>query len=130
MYEVNSYFFWQKHGRYHLKKVHGQCEMEPSQIDGEVIHFFVKNYSKINDEFFMEAIHNVVKDGGRFRATSHTVSHEPKYSILLVLKENYKFLNFTENDLIDKESIFFDYNQQLTSFKLFTLINNRTAKAE
>jgi hypothetical protein len=130
MYEVNSYFFWQKHGEYHLKKVHGQCESQQSQVDGEIIRFFVKNYQKIDEEFFMEAIYGVVKVGDRFRVKSHRVNHEPKYSILLVLADMYKFLNFSENDLIDKQSMFFDYNQTLTSFKLFTLINSRTEKVE
>lgn len=130
MYRVNSYFFWQHQGKYYFKKVHGQCEYKQSPADGEIISFSVKNYPKINDEFFMDSIHNVVKIGDRFRAKTRTVSHEPKYSIVLVLAEKYKYLNFTENDLVDRESMFFEYNQKLTSFKLFTLINNQTEKIE
>ncbi len=129
-YMINSYFLWQHHGKHHLKIVNGQCKLKESPVDGEVLRFAIENFAKIKDEHFIQSIHSVDKDGDRLRAKSNLVNHEPKYSILIVLREKYKYLGFTENDLIDKEGIFTDYNRKLTSFKLFELINSSIEKVE
>ena len=52
------------------------------------------------------------------------VDHEGKYSLLVIVNDQYNYMEFTDNGLSDKRSLFLDYNKALTSFELFELIKN------
>jgi hypothetical protein len=84
----------------------------------------VDNYSKINEEFFMSIIYDMTRNGDEIKITGSQTSHEPKYSILLLLNERHKYFSFTESELEDRKSLFYDYNQNLVAFRLFKLIES------
>lgn len=126
MYTVYSYFFWVKNGKHWFRKVDGKCESKQLPAKSKVIQFAMDNYSRIKDEFFMGATY-VREWKGKLRVTETTVDHEPKYSILIVIGDKYKYLRFTQIGLESKESLFTDYNKQLVSFKLFELIESEIA---
>ena len=128
MYPVDSYFFWRRQENDYVKEVNGKCERGQSTTNDEVIRFVLENFSKMTDEFFMSVTYGVVADGGKFRISCNVIDHEPKYEILIQLGNKFKHLSFTENELTNKKSLFYDYNHNLASYKLFGLIQTQTKK--
>ncbi len=122
---VYSYFFWKRQGKYLLKKVNGKCEGGQSATNSKVIKFISGNFSKMADEFFMSVTYGVVEDGDEFRISGNVIVHEPNYEILLQLGDKFKYLGFTDSELTDKKSLFYDHNHNLTSYKLFRLIKKQ-----
>jgi len=128
---VYSYFFWVSQGRYWFTKVIGQCESDKSTANGKVLQFTLANYLAIKEEFFMGAIMGatyVNESKTKLRITESSVDHEVKYSILILLNNQYKYIVFTQNALESEKSLFVDYNKKLTSFKLFKLIESEIAE--
>ena len=128
MYPVDSYFFWRRDGKDYMKKVNGQCKERQSIVNDKVTKFMLDNFSRMTDEFFMSVMYKVVANGDKFQISGSVIDHEPKYEILLQLGDKFKYLAFTENELTDKKSLFYDYNQDLTSYKLFGLIKKQIKK--
>jgi hypothetical protein len=119
---VNSHFFWKSGGKYLYSGTDRKCESEMNDIDGNVVKFAVDNYSNIEGEFFMGAISGGERRGKHVVLEETFINHEPKYSILVVVGDQYNYLTFTENALTDDTSLFLGYNKGLTSFRLFELI--------
>ena len=119
MYPVDSYFFWRRQGKYFVKKVENNCERGQSTTNDKVIKFTLDNFSKMTDEFFMSVTYGAVADGDKIRISGSTIDHEPNYEILLQLGDKFKYLSFTENEMTDKKSLFYDYNHNLTSYKTY-----------
>ena len=125
---VDSYFFWGHSGQNLTKKVNGLCESKQSATNQKIKKFFVDNYSTISKEFFMGVFYSVVKNGDSFKISGSQIDHEPNYCILLLLNDKFKYLSFTESELKDKKNLFYDYNHDLTAFKLFGLIKSQIEK--
>jgi hypothetical protein len=70
----------------------------------------------------MDAVFGGEKHGERVTLKQISVDHEAKYSILVVVGDQYRYMTFTENGLTNDSSLFLDYNKGLTSFRLFELI--------
>lgn len=128
MYPVDSYFFWRRQGKDFVKKVNGKCERGQTKTNDKVIRFALDNFSKMTNEFFMSVTYGVVADGDEFRISGKLIDHEPKYEILIQLGDKFKYLSFSDSELTDKKSLFYDYNRDLTSFKLFGLIKTQTKR--
>ena len=128
MYPVDSYFFWRQQEKYFVMNVNGKCEQGQSTTNDKVIRFVLANFSKMTDEFFMGVTYGVVADGDKLRISGSVIEHEPNYEIFLLLGEQFKSLRFTENELTDKKSLFYEYNQDLTSNKFFGLIKSQLQK--
>jgi hypothetical protein len=103
----------------------GNCKLLAKESDGKVVRFAVDNYGKIAEEFFMGAVSGGERIGTKIRVNESWVDHEAKYSILVVIHDNYNYLSFTENGLTNESSLFLDYNKGLSSFKLFELIKTQ-----
>jgi hypothetical protein len=125
MYPVDSYFFWRRLGKNYVKKVNGECERRQSITNDKVITFTLDNFSKMTDEFFMSVTYSVVEDGDKLRISGRIIDHEPNYEILLQLGDKFKHLSFTDSELTDQKSLFYDHNHNLTSYKLFGLIKTQ-----
>jgi hypothetical protein len=123
--QVNSHFFWKSGGKYLYRETDGRCEARTDNVDGDVVKFAVKKYSKIAREFFMEAVSGGERRDERVILKQISVDHEAKYSILVVVGAQYSYLTFTENGLTNSSSLFLDYNKSLTSFRLFELIKTQ-----
>ena len=128
MYPVDSYFFWRQQGKHFVTKVNGNCQGDKVKTNEEVIGFVSNNYPKMTEDFFMDVTYGVIADGERLRISGSVIDHEPKYEILLQLGDKFKYLKFTDNELTNKKSLFYDYNHNLTSYKLFGLINTQLKK--
>jgi len=128
MYPINSYFIWRRHGKDFLKKVDGKCELGQAKTNDKIIRFVLDNFSRMANEFFMSVVYGVVVDGDKFRISGSTVDHEPKYQIFIQIGDNFKHFGFADSQLTDKKSLFYDYNRNLTSYKLFGLIKSQTEK--
>lgn len=128
MYPVDSYFFWRRQGEDFVKKVNGKCEQGQTKTNDKVIQFTLNNFSKMTNEFFMNVTYGVVADGDKFRISGNVIDHEPNYEILIQLGDKYKYLSFTDSELTDEKSLFYDYNRDLTSHKLFGLIKAQTKR--
>lgn len=128
IYPVDSYFFWSRQGKHYLKKVNGKCTQGQSITNDRVIKFTLDNFSKMTDEIFMGVIYGVVADGDKLRISGSVIDHEPNYEILIQLGDKFKYLSFTDTELTDKKSLFYDHNHNLTSYKLFGLIKTQTRK--
>jgi hypothetical protein len=76
----------------------------------------------------MSVIYGVVADDDKLRISGSVIDHEPNYEILFQVGDKFKYLSFTESELTDMKSLFYDYNHNLTSYKLFGLIKNQTKK--
>jgi hypothetical protein len=124
---VNSHFFWKSGGKYLYSKAVGKCEAGTNNVDGDVVKFAVNFYSKIEREFFMEAVSGGERRGDRVILKQSSVNHEPKYSILVLVGDQYNYLTFTENGLTNDSSLFLNYNKGLTSFRLFELIKTQVS---
>ena len=72
----------------------------------------------------MEAVSGAERKGDKIRLSQTWVDHEGKYSILVLVNGQYNYLEFTDNGLTNKKSLFLDYNKALTSFALFKLIKD------
>jgi len=121
-YPVDSYFFWRKGGLNYVKTVSGQCEGGQLSANDKVTEFILDNFQKMTGEFFMNVIYSAVANGDNLQIKSSMVDHEPKYEIFFQLGDKFKYFRFTDNELTNKESLFYDYNHDLTSYKLFELI--------
>ncbi len=121
-YQLNSHFFWKDHGKYFYKKINGRCESPKVNATEKVIQFSVDNHLVIREEFFMGVIYGAEKNGDQLKVSEYLINHEPKYSILILVSKQDKYLTFTEDGLKNKKSLFLDYNKGLTSFKLYELI--------
>ena len=128
MYPVDGYFFWRRQGKDFVKKVNGKCEQGQTKTNDKVIKFALDNFTKMTNEFFMSVTYGVVADGDEFRISGSVIDHEPNYEILIQLGDNFKYLSFTNSELTDKKSMFYDYNRDLTSHKLFRLIKTQTKR--
>ena len=128
MYPVDSYFFWRRQGKDFVKKVNGKCEQGQTKTNDKVIRFALDNFSKMTNEFFMSVTYGVVADGDEFRISGNVIDHEPNYEILIQFGDKFKYLSFTDSELTDKKSLFYDYNRDLTSYKLFGLIKTQTKR--
>lgn len=125
MYPVESYFFWRRQGKDYVRKVNGKCELAQFTTNDKVIRFTLDNFSKMAYEFFMSVTYGVVAEGDKIRISGSVVYHQPNYEILLQLGDKFKHLSFTESELTDKKSLFYDHNHNLTSYKLFGLIKTQ-----
>src|SRR5690606_35175495 len=105
-----------------------KCEEGQTKTNDKVIQFVLNNFSKMTNEFFMSVTYGVVADGDEFRISGNVIDHEPNYEILIQLGDKYKYLRFTDSELTDKKSLFYDYNRDLTSHKLFGLIETQTKR--
>lgn len=118
----NAYFFWKKDGKYFFKTNDGRCLSTDKISNSKIVNFATDNFSKIKDEFFMEAIFGTERKGDKIRISESWVDHEGKYSMLVLVNGQYNYLEFTDNGLTNKKSWFLYYNKELTSFHLFELI--------
>jgi hypothetical protein len=123
--QVNSHFFWKNSGKYLYRETDERCEARTDNVDGDVVKFAVNKYSEIAREFFMDAVSGGERHGERVILKQISVNHEPKYSILVVIGDQYNYLTFTENGLTNNSSLFLNYNKGLTSFRLFELIKTQ-----
>lgn len=125
IYPTNSYFFWKRNGKYLFSEIDGRCVSRVINGNSKVINFAIDNYVKIADEFFMEPVSSVERNGDYLRVAGSSMDHEPKYSILVMIHDQHNYLTFTENGLTNKSSLFLDYNKGLNSYKLFELIKTQ-----
>jgi hypothetical protein len=118
----NSYFFWKEQGKYFFKATFDNCISTDKFSSSKIINYMTDNFSRIKDEFFMEAVFGAERKGDKIRLSQSWVDHEGKYSILVLVNGQYNYLEFTDNGLTNKKSLFLDHNKALTSFGLFELI--------
>jgi hypothetical protein len=130
LYPTNSYFFWKKGGKYSYKGIDGTCQSQIKQNDGKVIKFVLDNYGMLKDEFFIGTVLGAERNGKQIRIKEFFINHEPKYSILMIIRDQFNYLEFTENALTNKASLFLDYNKGLNSYKLFELIKTQLGTIE
>jgi hypothetical protein len=128
MYPVDSYFFWRQQRKDFVKRVKGECQAKQFATSDKVIRFALDNFSRMTDEFFMDVTYGVIADGDKFRISGSVIDHEPKYQIFIQIGDKFKYLSFADNELTDKKSLFYDYNHNLISYKLFGLIKAQTKK--
>lgn len=119
----NSYFFWKHNGQYRLSSDPKRCILLSGVSSKGIINFATDNFSRIKDEFFMEAVFGAERNGDKLNITESWVDHESKYALLVVVNGNYNYLEFTNNGLTNKKSLFLDYNKTLMAYKLFRLID-------
>ena len=123
---IHSYFFWRHLGKDFATKVHGKCEGEQSITNKTVIKFVSDHYTEMMDEFFMNAIYSAILDGDELRVSCNIIDHEAKYEIFFQLGDTVSYSHFTENELMNKESLFYDHNHSLVLYKLFELVKDQT----
>ena len=78
----------------------------------------------------MEAVFGAERKGGKIRLSQSWVDHEGKYSILVLVNGQYNYLEFTDNGLTNKKSLFLAYNKALASFAHFELIRSKVETGE
>jgi len=130
IYPVGSYFFWRQQGKDYLKKVNGKCGEPQLTTNDKVMRFALNNFSKMTDEFFMSVMYKVLSDGDKLIISGNVIDHEPNYEIFLQIGNKFKYLRFTDSELTDKKSLFYDYNHDLTSLKLFGLIKSQLKRTD
>ncbi len=118
----NSYFFWKEQGKYFFKATDNRCISIDKASSSKILNFTTDNFSKIKDEFFMQAVMGAEREGDKIRLSESWVDHEGKYSLLVLVGEQFNYMEFTDNGLTNKESLFLDYNKTLRSFYLFEMI--------
>ena len=123
-YPATSYISWKENGIHYTSKLTGKCETV-SVTDGQLVEFMVNNFQNMRDEFFMNAIYSAETHGERIRIRSTSSPHDTQYTLLLNIGENYKYLFFDNNAITDQQSLFYDYNLSLISYRLFKLIENK-----
>lgn len=128
MYPVETYFFVRRTGKDFIKTVNGKCEVVQHETDDKVIKFTLENFSKLFEDFFMSVIFSAVLDNGKLRMSGGAIDHEPNYEILLQISDKFKYFRFTDSELTNKRSLFYEHNQNLTSYKLFELIRTQIKK--
>ena len=119
----NSYFFWKEQGNYFFTTNNGRCISTDEVSSSRIVKFATENFAIIKDEFFMEAVFGGERRGDKVRLSQSWIDHEGKYSILVLVNGQYNYMEFTDNSLRNKKSLFLDYNKALVSFRLFELIN-------
>ncbi|MBS1556379.1 MAG: hypothetical protein JSU09_15775 [Bacteroidetes bacterium] len=128
MYPVETYFFVRRTGKDFIKTVNGKCEVVQQETDDKVIKFTLENFSKLFEDFFMKVTFSAVLDNGKLRMSGGAIDHEPNYEILLQVSDKFKYFRFTDSELTNKSSLFYEHNQNLTSYKLFELIRTQIKK--
>lgn len=118
----NSYFFWKHQGEYRLSADSKHCVLLSGASSKRIVNFATDNFSRIRDEFFMEAVFGAERKGDNIKIAESWVDHEPKYALLVVVNGSYNYLEFTNNGLTNKRSLFLDYNRALMTYELFRLI--------
>ena len=66
----------------------------------------------------------------KFKYVGKTVDHESKYTIYCKLKSQTYVTEFSQSDLSDKTSLFFDENNKSKTFKWFEQINSEIDKVD
>lgn len=121
---ANTYFFWKENGEYFSGSAERKCLAKESKSPEDIIRFTSDQFVKLKDEFFMEAISGAEKTDDKIKFYENFVHHEGKYTLLMIINGQHNYLEFDDNSLNDKKSLFIDYNKSLASFKLFELVTN------
>ena len=128
MYPIDIYLFWKQSDMFYEKIILNGCDIETVTSDSSlIVSYCINNLEYIKKEKIMPVIYSAVMSvDSTMVYSSGSVSHEPKYSIYIKSGEDYTQKLFTENDITNQENIFYDYNLNQKTFKLFKLIDAKT----
>jgi hypothetical protein len=126
-YPIDIYVYWKQGVLFNEKRILNGCDLEIEKVDScTIVNFFMDNYEHIKDEKIMPVIYSaVLNPDSTMNYSSGTVSHEPKYSIYMKYGNDYSQKIFTDNDITNQESLFYNYNMNLKTYRLFNLIDTR-----
>jgi hypothetical protein len=125
-YTTTIHLFWQENGLIFVEKFSNNFNYGIIQSDSlkSIFSFYAQNCNDINGEYIMPVIFSgKIDSSGNFSYSGPTFFHEGDFSIFLQIKNDVKFLNFSNSDLTDQTSIFYNYNVNSKSYILFSMIN-------
>jgi hypothetical protein len=127
LYPIDIYMFWKQGDDYNEKRIINGCDSEILIMKStSIIDFFIENLKNIEGEMIMPIIYDAILNAdSTMNFSTGSVSHEPKYSIYIKYGNDYTQKIFTENDLLNDESLFYNYNLKLKTYQLFKLIETR-----
>jgi hypothetical protein len=126
-----AYIIWPSNGNLNGIFLKGSCEFYSTSSDSSgLFTFYNKNKESIEMEDVMPVIFKAERN--KENVISYSISyttHEPKYYLHLKIGERLKLLSFSEDDIQNTESLFYDYNQSLKSTQLWNLIKIEVEKS-
>jgi hypothetical protein len=125
-YPVKTFIFWQYKGNYFFKLIRNICDFNPQQSDSISIFFdfYKNNLKQISTEYIMPVIFKGEIDcTGNFTYEYSESFHQPEFFLFCQIGKDFKFLKFTQDDLTNKENIFYEYNINSKSYLWFNKIN-------
>lgn len=122
-YPSKIYIFWQSKGEYFLKRLSTKCDYGYRRIDtlASIFRYYSENLEQINEEYIMPVIYKgEITSDGKFVYSGSTSFHDPHFTIYCQLKDNVKYLNFSEYSYTNKGSIFYKDNIMSKSYYWFS----------
>lgn len=123
-YPVYTYLLWMTGKEINIKAIKGKCESFITTLDSfYIFDVYRSNEALIAKETVMPVIFSAqrTKDD-RIIYSIGSIDHEPKYSIFFLFGKNAKTVNFTQDDMLNKKSMFHLYNQGLKTIQVWKLI--------
>ncbi len=127
---TRAYIIWPSDENINIIFLKGTCEFINSKIDSSKLYSFYNSHKTIiANEVIMPVIFSAERRKNNIIAYSMSfISHEPNYYLHLKICETLKLLYFSENDIQNKESLFYEYNQRLKSIQLWNLMKKEIEK--
>lgn len=114
-YPLDAYLFWKDKQKMYIQKITRHCIYKMYESGtSSFLDYYTKSKEIILKENLMPVIYEArLDENKRLVYTTSYVSHEPVYTIYCRIKNEYKLVRFSRNDVVDKKSIF--YNDNITS---------------
>lgn len=126
IYPIYGYLLWTTDNYLAIKSIKGRCQSFATTIDSlNIFDFFRDNKDEIQNEIVMPVILSTAGSGKNLTYTMSIIDHEPIYSLYLVSDNTFKTVNFTENDLLNENSLFHEHNATLKAIQLWKIIDRR-----
>lgn len=128
-FPIYTYIIWKIFGETKIQKIEGNCNFNVAQLNStEMFDFYETNHMRLKGEFFMPVILGGQKDKKK-QTVSYSftsIDHEPSYCIFYSIDANHRTLKFSESEIQDKKSLFYEHNQKLVAIEWWKIIKKYT----
>lgn len=130
-YPTDLYVCWKLINKKFTKKITNYCEYNTMETQSSLFfEYYQTHQQQIQKEYILPVIFNAeINKDNKVKYSGETINHEPKYILYCQLGNVYKLLVFSENDVLNRKSIFYNDNINSKVYNWFILIKKEIQKS-
>jgi len=127
LYTGCSNIFWKINGNVFLKKIINRCDAKTIKIKSTTIFDYYTTYqNEIKHETIMPMLYYaIIINDSTITCASFEEEGETQYLIISLFGVDFNQYYFTENAIDNIESMFYNHNRELKTYKWFQLLDDQ-----